>query len=157
MTHWTGSPIALAVARNAELEAGSNPAARMARGLKNMTLRDAAMSPPPDEDWVDLRYSGNGSIFETRIPWRVFDSIDDFKKAISGGGGTALACYSATDTFAAGFQDHEIGKSSRTSWPTGPTARSSRCPRGPSSAWRCGVRCGSGSAGAGRRSRISAS
>jgi C-terminal processing protease CtpA/Prc len=91
VTHWNGSPIALAVARNAELEAGSNPAARMARGLENMTLRDAAMSPPPDEDWVDLRYSVNGSIFETRIPWRVFDSIDDFKKAISGGGGTALA------------------------------------------------------------------
>jgi C-terminal processing protease CtpA/Prc len=91
VTHWNGSPIALAVARNAELEAGSNPAARMARGLENMTLRAAAMSPPPDEDWVDLRYSVNGSIFETRIPWRVFDSIDDFKKAISGGGGTALA------------------------------------------------------------------
>jgi C-terminal processing protease CtpA/Prc len=91
VTHWNGSPIALAVARNAELDAGSNPAARMARGLENMTLRDAAMSPSPDEDWVDLRYSVNGSIFETRIPWRVFDSIDDFKKAISGGGGSALA------------------------------------------------------------------
>jgi len=91
LTHWNGSPIALAVARNAELDAGSNPAARVARGLENMTLRDAAMSPPPDEDWVDLRYSVNGSIFETRIPWRVFDSIDDFKKAISTGGGTALA------------------------------------------------------------------
>ena len=91
VTHWNGSPIALAVARNAELDAGSNPAARMARGLENMTLRDAAMSPAPDEDWVDLRYSVNGSIFETRIPWRVFDSIDDFKKAISGGGGSALA------------------------------------------------------------------
>ena len=91
VTHWNGSPIALAVARNAELDAGSNPAARMARGLENMTLRDAALSPPPDEDWVDLRYSVNDSIFETRIPWRVFDTIDDFKKAISGGGGAALA------------------------------------------------------------------
>ena len=91
VTHWNGSPIALAVARNAELEAGSNPAARMARGLENMTFRDTAMSPPPDEDWVDLRYSVNGSIFEARIPWRVFDSIDDFKKAISSGGSTALA------------------------------------------------------------------
>jgi peptidase S41-like protein len=90
VTHWNGSPIALAVARTAELEAGSNPAARMARGLENMTFRDAAMSPTPDEDWVDLRYSVSGSIFETRIPWRVFDNPDDFKKAISGGGGTAL-------------------------------------------------------------------
>jgi hypothetical protein len=91
VTHWNGSPIALAVARNADLEAGSNPAARMARGLENMTLRTSAMSPPPDEDWVDLRYSTNGSVFETRIPWRVFDSIDDFRKAISGGGDAALA------------------------------------------------------------------
>ena len=91
VTHWNGSPIALAVARNAELEAGSNPAARMARGVENMTLRATAMSPPPDEDWVDLRYSVDGSVFETRIPWRVFDGIDDFQKAISGGGDTALA------------------------------------------------------------------
>jgi hypothetical protein len=91
VTHWNGSPMALAVTRNAELDAGSNPAARMARGLENMTLRDTAMSPPPDEDWVDLRYSVNSTIFETRIPWRVFDTIDDFKKAISGGGGAALA------------------------------------------------------------------
>ncbi len=91
VTHWNGSPIALAVARNAELEAGSNPAARTARGVENMTLRATAMSQPPDEDWVDLRYSVDGSIFETRIPWRVFDDIADFQKAISGGGDTALA------------------------------------------------------------------
>ena len=91
VTHWNGSPIALAVARNAELEAGSNPAARTARGLENMTLRATAMSQPPDEDWVDLRYSVDGSVFETRIPWRVFDGIADFQKAISGGGDTALA------------------------------------------------------------------
>ncbi len=91
VTHWNGSPIALAVARNAELEAGSNPAARMARGVENMTLRATAMSQPPDEDWVDLRYSVDGSVFETRIPWRVFDGIADFQKAISGGGDTALA------------------------------------------------------------------
>jgi hypothetical protein len=49
------------------------------------------MSQPPDEDWVDLRYSVDGSVFETRIPWRVFDGIADFQKAISGGGDTALA------------------------------------------------------------------
>ncbi len=91
VTHWNGSPIALAVARHAELEAGSNPAARTARGVENMTLRATAMSQPPDEDWVDLRYSVDSSVFETRIPWRVFDGIADFQKAISDGGDTALA------------------------------------------------------------------
>jgi hypothetical protein len=95
VTHWNGSPIALAVARNAELEAGSNPAAREARGLESMTLRTPAMSPPPDEDWVDLRYSTNGSVFETRIPWRVFDSISDLTQATGSGGGTALAAVAA--------------------------------------------------------------
>ena len=44
-----------------------------------MTLRATAMSQPPDEDWVDLRYSADGSVFETRIPWRVFDDIADFQ------------------------------------------------------------------------------
>jgi hypothetical protein len=77
VTHWNGSPIALAVARNGELEAGSNPAARLARGLESMTLRTLAMSLPPEEDWVDLRYSAGGSIHETRIPWRVFDTVAD--------------------------------------------------------------------------------
>ena len=91
VSHWNGSPIALAVARHAELEAGSNPAARLARGLESMTLRTPAMSPPPDEDWVDLRYSTDGSVFETRIPWRVFDSINDLTQAMGGGAGTALA------------------------------------------------------------------
>jgi hypothetical protein len=91
VTHWNGSPIALAVARHADLEAGSNPAARMARGLENMTLRTISMSPPPDEDWVNLSYSVDGSDFETRIPWRVFDTIDDFKHAISVGSGSAVA------------------------------------------------------------------
>ena len=41
VSHWNGSPIALAVARHAELEAGSNPAARLARGREH----DAATPP----------------------------------------------------------------------------------------------------------------
>ena len=86
---------------------------------------------------------------------------------------TDALCYSATDTFAAGFQDHQIGTvlartttpvpaartsgSSPPSRPTGPTVRSSRCPGAPGSVWPCGVRSGSGSAGAASPSRISAS
>jgi C-terminal processing protease CtpA/Prc len=91
VSHWNGSPIALAVARFAELEAGSNPAARQARGLESMTLRTLAMTPPPDEDWVDLRYSTNGTVFETRIPWRVFDDVSDINTVVGGGGGAALS------------------------------------------------------------------
>jgi C-terminal processing protease CtpA/Prc len=77
VTHWNGSPIALAVARVANLEAGSNTAARTARGLENMTLRTLAMSQTPDEDWVELTYKVGRKAVETRLPWRVFDSAQD--------------------------------------------------------------------------------
>ena len=101
ITHWNGSPIALAVARVADHEAGSNAAARQARGLENMTLRTLAMSPTPDEDWVDLRYQVGPTAHETRLPWRVFDSVQDVFDATpvpargeskgNGGGGTGNA------------------------------------------------------------------
>ena len=68
VTHWNGSPIALAVARVADREAGSNAAARLARGLENMTLRTLALSQTPDEDWVDLRYQADRKTHETRLP-----------------------------------------------------------------------------------------
>ena len=89
VSHWNGAPIALAVARTAEREAGSNEAARGARGLENMALRTLALSAPPDEDWVDLRYTVNGVTHETRLPWRIFDSVDEIIEAGGGGGGLA--------------------------------------------------------------------
>ena len=39
ITHWNGMPMETAVWRNAEKEAGSNPAAQLARGLETLTLR----------------------------------------------------------------------------------------------------------------------
>jgi hypothetical protein len=74
--------MAIAVDRNADREAGSNPAARRARGLENMTLRPVKMSLPPDEDWIDLTYrapdkTGRSRVHETRLPWRVFESEDE--------------------------------------------------------------------------------
>jgi C-terminal processing protease CtpA/Prc len=77
LTHWNGMPMATAVERNAEREAGSNHAARIARGLENMTLRPVRMSLPPDEDWVQLTYTVDGTQHETRIPWRVFESAQE--------------------------------------------------------------------------------
>jgi hypothetical protein len=75
ITHWSGVPIDLAVARNAGREAGSNAEARRARGLEALTLRWLGMSLPPDEDWVVLTYS-NGK--ESRIPWQAVepDNLD---------------------------------------------------------------------------------
>ena len=43
-----------------------------------MTLRTLALSPPPDEDWVDLRYlRRTAPRIETRLRWRVFDTGAD--------------------------------------------------------------------------------
>jgi Peptidase family S41 len=74
VTHWNGTPIAIAVERNADREAGSNRAAQLAQGLQNMTIRAIDMSLPPDEDWVELTYRVDGQTHETRVPWRVFES-----------------------------------------------------------------------------------
>jgi C-terminal processing protease CtpA/Prc len=75
ITHWNGVPIDRAVQLNADRQAGSNPAARHARGLEAMTIRPLAMSPPPDEEWVDVGFVGvDGTAREIRVPWRVFQA-----------------------------------------------------------------------------------
>jgi hypothetical protein len=69
---WNGVPIERAVERNAELQAGSNRDARLARGLEALTLRSLRISAPPDEHWVIVQYrTPSGRRHETRIPWRV--------------------------------------------------------------------------------------
>ncbi|MDT7579320.1 MAG: hypothetical protein QOK35_584, partial [Pseudonocardiales bacterium] len=80
ITHWNGTPIATAVDRNAEREAGSNPAARRARGLERLTMRSVHMSLPPDEDWVTLTHRGEGAdapVHESRLTWCVFDRKEE--------------------------------------------------------------------------------
>lgn len=81
LTHWNGAPLELAVWRNAQREAGSNLAARVARGLESLSLRFLGGSLPPDEDWVDLRYLAGGEAHETRLPWRVFDTVQEIVNA----------------------------------------------------------------------------
>ncbi len=72
ITHWSGVPIEQAVAINADLEAGSNEAARHVRGLDAMTVRPMAMSLPPAAEWVMVGYSSDGDGQEIRLPWQVF-------------------------------------------------------------------------------------
>ena len=76
ITHWNGSPIDLAVARNAAREAGSNPEARRARGLEALTLRWFGASLPPDEDWITLTYRHGTRKVESRHEWQVVDRSD---------------------------------------------------------------------------------
>ena len=56
ITHWNGMPIERAVAVNADRFAGSNMAARLARGVDSLTIRSLRMHLPPDEEWVTVSY-----------------------------------------------------------------------------------------------------
>src|SRR2546423_11261440 len=76
VTHWNGSPIDLAVARNGNREAGSNSDARRAQGVEALTLRWLGMSLPPDEDWVNLTYTNESKTYESRFDWEVIDAFD---------------------------------------------------------------------------------
>ena len=78
VTHWNGTPVEAAVWRNADREAGSNLPARFARGLENLTFRSLAVSLPPDEDWVDLRYvTATQQVQEARLMWHVYDGVGE--------------------------------------------------------------------------------
>jgi C-terminal processing protease CtpA/Prc len=76
ITHWNGMPIEIAVQRNAESEAGGNPAARFARGLESLTVRNAALSPLPTEDYVYVDYTVDGEPDGRRVNWMVTPDAD---------------------------------------------------------------------------------
>jgi hypothetical protein len=76
VTHWNGSPVELAIARNGNREAGSNADARRAQGVEALTLRWLGMSLPPDEDWVTLTYTDGTKTYDTRFDWEVIDGAD---------------------------------------------------------------------------------
>jgi C-terminal processing protease CtpA/Prc len=70
--YWNGMPIGNAIERNADRQAGSNLAARFARGLAGMTVRPLARVLPPDEEWVLMTYRAlDGRILEIRLPWQI--------------------------------------------------------------------------------------
>jgi hypothetical protein len=75
VTHWNGIPIERAVELNAAREAGSNPDARLARGLEALTLRPMALSAPPDEMWVIVGYQAveQSQTLERKFLWQVID------------------------------------------------------------------------------------
>lgn len=71
--YWSGIPIQRAIWLNAARQAGSNPAARYARGLESLTIRPLVRSLPPDEEWVTIGYdSGQNGLLELRQEWLVY-------------------------------------------------------------------------------------
>jgi cytosine/adenosine deaminase-related metal-dependent hydrolase len=80
LTHWNGMTIDTAVARNGDRQPGSNPDARHTNGLNALTVRPLKSSPPPDEDWVTVRYlplpapgKPAPAAAEYTQPWLVFE------------------------------------------------------------------------------------
>jgi hypothetical protein len=74
---WNGVPILRAIEINGESQAGSNPDARFARGLDNLTIRPLNSSLPPDEHWVDVLYRAkNGVVCSHREYWLVHKTSD---------------------------------------------------------------------------------
>jgi len=74
---WNGVPIARAIEIHGESQAGSNPDARFARGLDNLTIRPLNSSLPPDEHWVDILYCAkNGVVASHREYWLVHKTSD---------------------------------------------------------------------------------
>ena len=74
---WNGLAIARAIEINGEAQAGSNPDARFARGLDNLTIRPLNTSLPPDELWVDILFRAkNGVVATHREYWLVHKTSD---------------------------------------------------------------------------------
>ena len=77
VTHWNGTPVERAVARVAEHQGGGNHDARTARGLDALTIRSLAVSPLPDEDWVDVSYRDHDGLpRQVRVRWSTYRPAD---------------------------------------------------------------------------------
>jgi hypothetical protein len=75
ITHWNGMPIERAIELNAARYAGSNDAARHARGVESLTIRPLRIHRYPDEDWVVVGFTKDGSSGEFRQPWLVAPNL----------------------------------------------------------------------------------
>jgi len=72
LLYWNGMPIQTAIRQNAERHAGSNLAARFARGIASMTIRPLDRALPPEEEWVLLTYRAHDQrLLEIRLPWQI--------------------------------------------------------------------------------------
>jgi hypothetical protein len=72
ITYWNAVLIDRAVEIAASYHAGSNPAARHARGVDGLTQRGLRMSAPPDDEWVIVGYVDlAGEQREFRAEWSV--------------------------------------------------------------------------------------
>ncbi|MEE8625848.1 MAG: S41 family peptidase [Acidiferrobacterales bacterium] len=78
ITTWNGVPIRRAIDVSANQHAGSNSAARHARGVDGLTLRALRRALPPDAMWVIIGYiDRNGVARELKQDWIVTPMLPD--------------------------------------------------------------------------------
>jgi cytosine/adenosine deaminase-related metal-dependent hydrolase len=106
ITHWNGTAVGTAVARNGDRHAGGNPGARRANGLHTLTVRPLRSSLPPDEEWVTVRYrplaapgEAPPAPAEFTQPWLVFEPGDAGRPGLGDlvGAATAVGVDDHTD------------------------------------------------------------
>lgn len=92
LNFWNAVPIDRAVEIAANYHAGSNPAARHARGVDGLTQRALMISAPPDDEWVVVGYTDLGGVDrEFRLEWSVVDVPEpENEAALSSGAALAL-------------------------------------------------------------------
>jgi C-terminal processing protease CtpA/Prc len=73
VVRWNGVPIHRAIDINGDLQGGSNPEARHARGLDALTIRELSFGLPPDEESVVVAYKSgpNKPEKEIKLQWLV--------------------------------------------------------------------------------------
>jgi C-terminal processing protease CtpA/Prc len=72
--YWNGTPLNRVVDLHAERETGGRPDARRARALESLTFRSLEYGPPPDEEWVVLRYRDlRDHVREIQLDWQGID------------------------------------------------------------------------------------
>lgn len=78
VTHWNGMPIQQKIKNNAEQHAGSNSAARWARGINTLTIRPLGSGLPPQEEWVNIRYvDQQDQVHDWSQEWYLFEPNSD--------------------------------------------------------------------------------
>ena len=70
LEYWNAIPFGRALELHAENETGGRPDARRARALESLTFRSLEYCPPPNEEWVIVRYRDrSGKLRDLKLDW----------------------------------------------------------------------------------------
>ncbi len=90
---WNGVPIRRAIEVSAARHAGSNMAARQARGVDGLTIRPLRLALPPDANWVIVGYvDSGGTDREIKLDWLVSPPLPDLDAVNPDSGSRNAAC-----------------------------------------------------------------